>query len=265
MIRQNTVGKLAETLEADFSTSKGVERVASQLSLMNSCKNYFDYSFGMAVCGITKVHFFGELDDWLRLKEKTQALESYAPSEWIKSLIKIQEEFIQTFKGNPDVSFWNQVAHKFDGYRFIRNPCGMVGSPREATVLTGWLLDFFLYDGMDKRLRREDFFEQKPPTPKERDDISKLFPEYPPIEGVTFNSIKKYSLSVPVFIQDQLSGEKQGVHFISGFTSLICEGDVLRPQISFGVANRETTDAEGQKDIFEWPRRPKFSKIPKDF
>ena len=67
LIQKNTKGDLGKLMLNEFSTTGPVEMAGSEIILMNQCKKYFEYIMYMTSCGITKVHFLGDLTDWQRL------------------------------------------------------------------------------------------------------------------------------------------------------------------------------------------------------
>ena len=139
-IERHTKGEVAQVLAADFSTTKPVERIASQITLMESMKSYFDYLAVRLGCGIPSVTLQGTPDDWRAVLSKTQKLGQYGLSEWTQSLEPILNEFIKTAEGKPNQRFWQEMVKKqrVDGLATVR-PC----SGDRPTMLDGWILKFF--------------------------------------------------------------------------------------------------------------------------
>ena len=139
-IERHTKGEVAKTIAADFSTTTPVERIASQITLMESMKSYFNYLAGRIGCGIPSVTLQGTPDDWRAVLSKTQKLGQYGLSEWTQSLEPILNEFIKTAEGKPNQRFWQEMVKKkrVDEFASVR-PC----SADKPTELDGWILKFF--------------------------------------------------------------------------------------------------------------------------
>ena len=139
-IERHTKGEVAKTIAADFSTTTPVERIASQITLMESMKSYFNYLAGRLGCGIPSVTLQGTPDDWRAVLSKTQKLGQYGLSEWTQTLEPILNEFIKTAEGNPNQRFWQEMVKKqrVDEFASAR-PC----SADKPTELDGWILKFF--------------------------------------------------------------------------------------------------------------------------
>lgn len=139
-IERHTKGKVAKTIAADFSTTTPVERIASQITLMESMKSYFNYLAGRIGCGIPSITLQGTPDDWRAVFSKTQKLGQYGLSEWTQSLEPILNEFIKTAEGKPNQRFWQEMVKKkrVDEFASVR-PC----SADKPTELDGWILKFF--------------------------------------------------------------------------------------------------------------------------
>ena len=139
-IERHTKGEVAKTIAADFSTTTPVERIASQITLMESMKSYFNYLAGRIGCGIPSITLQGTPDDWRAVLSKTQKLGQYGLSEWTQSLEPILNEFIKTAEGKPNQRFWQEMVKKqrVDEFASAR-PC----SADKPTELDGWILKFF--------------------------------------------------------------------------------------------------------------------------
>ena len=139
-IERHTKGEVAKTIAADFSTTTPVERIASQITLMESMKSYFNYLAGRIGCGIPSVTLQGTPDDWRAVLSKTQKLGQYGLSEWTQTLEPILNEFIKTAEGKPNQRFWQEMVKKqrVDEFASAR-PC----SADKPTELDGWILKFF--------------------------------------------------------------------------------------------------------------------------
>lgn len=145
-IKKNTKGEVVEALRCSFTTTGVVERTLSTVSVMSAFKAYFDYGRCIPCCGIGQVHFFGTLDDWTSLKEKLLALRQYAVPEqgvttaaktkactwkrYIDTLAPVIDKLIDTYRGVPDVEWWNKIINQ----RFASMGSG------GTSYLSGWVL-----------------------------------------------------------------------------------------------------------------------------
>ena len=161
-IDKYTNNSLATTLVADFSTTGRDERIASEVTLMDVVKPYFDYTAVYAVCGIPSMTLTGKPDDWRKVLEKTRALKAFGLGWWTAELEPILQEFINAAEGQPDYWFWKDIVCKTRP-RTIQGPVCAKRQPK-LTKFDGWFLKFFPYDNKGK-------------TPKEVDITQTMLPE----------------------------------------------------------------------------------------
>ena len=136
-----TKDDIAKTITADFSTTTSTERIASQITLMESVKSYFEYIVAYLSCGIPYITLEGTPDDWQRVLEKTRKLGNYGDlGKWTKDLEPILTEFIRTAEGQPDHGFWRQMVKKQPVDKLKGGGCE---AEREPTKLDGWMLKLF--------------------------------------------------------------------------------------------------------------------------
>lgn len=135
-----TFGKdLVNTITADFSTTTETEFIASQITLMHSVESFAEFLVLIAICGIPEVTLEGTAEDWEKVLEKAESLRKYDLNWWIDALKPVLLEFIQTAKGNINLSFWkNIMTYQAEG-------CGF-------EEFDGWFVKFFPYDKDGNRL-----------------------------------------------------------------------------------------------------------------
>lgn len=138
-IDKHTKKDIAKTITSDFSTTTLTERIASQITLMESVKSYFEYIVFRIACGIPSITLKGTPKDWQLILEKTRSLSQYGLSEWTKELEPILGEFVQATKGKPNQEFWQSIVKK----KRIDQLSGGWCSPNKPTELDGWILKLF--------------------------------------------------------------------------------------------------------------------------
>ena len=139
-IRENTKGTIVETMIADFSTTTQFEQIASEITLMETTKAYFEYVVMYIACGIPEVTLLGTTEDWQKVYDKAMQLRSYGLGWWIDELEPILKKFIDASKGKKDVKFWRKM--------FKWHTQKEYGAPN---IIDGWIVKFFPYDKDGKR------------------------------------------------------------------------------------------------------------------
>ncbi len=142
-IQKKTKNNIVNILECNFSTTSLIENVMSVATIMDCFKQYFDYGRCIPACGITDLHFTGELKDWEEVKSKVSKLKAFtfndAWKQYIVGVEGILDQFIDAFKGKPDLEFWNKIMD-------LKN--GRLGSG-STTFISGWILKLF-WETFDK-------------------------------------------------------------------------------------------------------------------
>lgn len=114
-----------------FSTTGHVEKVATQISLMDTMKSYFDYKV-CTLCGIPSVQLEGTMYDWERLRDKTEQLSNaYDLSWWTDNIIPILDKIVRNAEGKDDPYLWSNIYKQTGGS----------GGP----FISGWITQFLPY------------------------------------------------------------------------------------------------------------------------
>jgi hypothetical protein len=143
MIADNTKGDVADMMTANFSTTGMDERIASQITLMETVKTYFDYLNVVIACGIPTITLEGTPEDWQKVREKARDLSKYGLEKWANELDPILEEFVKASEGHPNQAFWENMVMKYRVEKFkSKKACGLYDI-NETTHLDGWFLKFF--------------------------------------------------------------------------------------------------------------------------
>ena len=138
-IEKHTKKGIAKTMTADFSTTSQAERLASEITLMESVQSYFKYVVLYASCGIPTITLKGTPKDWQHVLDKTRKLKGYDMDGWIEDLEPILTEFVQAAKWNPNQAFWQSIIKKERLNELQGGGC----SNEKPTEIDGWLLKLF--------------------------------------------------------------------------------------------------------------------------
>ncbi|AKU95844.1 hypothetical protein AKJ09_02508 [Labilithrix luteola] len=129
-VAEHTGPGLARLLVCDFSTSTDVDRIASEIVLMDAVSPYFDF-FVACVCGIPEVTLTGTPEDWRKIRERIDVIEELELRQWARSLKPIADEFVRASEGRPDVAMWRRIYKPRKAYGWKR--------------ITGWVARLFPY------------------------------------------------------------------------------------------------------------------------
>ncbi|WP_426750403.1 DUF4419 domain-containing protein [Myxococcus sp. Y35] len=104
-----------DLMVCDFSTTGPVERVVSQVVLMDAMREYFDYAV-MCICGIPTITLEGSPDDWRKFRDKVEQLPRYGLEGWARHLKPLCDEFIRASEGKADREFWRAIYKLHHAY-----------------------------------------------------------------------------------------------------------------------------------------------------
>lgn len=206
---------LMQVLRADFSTTSMAERIATEITIMDAMKPYFEYVVMRIICGIPAITIEGRTEDWEKILEKLSYLKKYQLEDWVAQLNPIIQEFVQASKGIIDKQFWMNMfkVHTRDSY----------GAPKS---MDGWICNFFPYNREGKRMDVKEISEL---------DIESVFEELPPeIVCVEFeyrivDSLENVLASYSMEYQAGFTGLKQEENF------------ALRPEIGWFVNHKDNS------------------------
>ncbi|NLX80483.1 MAG: DUF4419 domain-containing protein [Proteiniphilum sp.] len=139
-IAKHTGSELINTLTSDFSTTTAVERIASEVTIMEAMDPYFEFVVMYVVCGIPEITLLGTTEDWEKVLNKTKELGKYDLKWWTNELEPILNEFVNASKDEINKEFWRDMFkyHSQEAY----------GAPK---IIDGWIVKFFPYDKDGKR------------------------------------------------------------------------------------------------------------------
>ncbi len=174
-IGQHTKGDIAKTITANFSTTEATERIASEITLMETVKSYFEYIVMRIACGIPTVTLTGTPKDWQKVLDKTQRLKQYGLGEWTDSLTPILTEFVEAAKGHPNQRFWQSIVKQTRPDKLEGGAC----SNKKPTKLDGWLLKLF----PDENGQTLDQIAHTKSMPSERVRVNFKYQTVSPVNG----------------------------------------------------------------------------------
>ncbi|SHG56111.1 protein of unknown function [Salegentibacter echinorum] len=139
-IAEHTGEELIGILSSDFSTTTSIERVASEITIMEAMEPYFEFVHMLVVCGIPKITLEGTPEDWQKILDKTRKLEEYNLKWWTGELEPLLQEFVRASSGVIDKDFWRNMFKYHSQEKY--------GAPN---IIDGWIVKFFPYDKDGKR------------------------------------------------------------------------------------------------------------------
>ncbi|XP_028393469.1 uncharacterized protein LOC114517841 [Dendronephthya gigantea] len=146
------VPSYVDLVTADFTTTTPATKIASQITIMSSLQEFFDYDMKTS-CGIPAIEMLGSKEDWEHLGEKLEKLKEILkpilddiglPGDWWKSAEEVFKKLLKTYEGNPDKKWWDKIL-SFEGASFSGQISGY----------TGWITRFI--EGSSERIAPETF------------------------------------------------------------------------------------------------------------
>ena len=147
--------EIVKILTSDFSTTNYDSLIISKLSIMGAFKKYFKYNMGICVCGIPYIILEGTQEDYQKIKEKAEKLSKYKFDWYINRIIPHIQKMIDAKMGKVDNDYFRDIIIRNEVKGKISRGCLC---PQDAMVseITGWILDFFAYEGEDDNFKRFD-------------------------------------------------------------------------------------------------------------
>ena len=138
------VPEFVDGMTADFSTTTAVQKIVSQITMMNSVQEYFRFGVKYG-CGIPAVEMLGTEDDWSRLKSKLKVLRTllepvendlHLSSEWWDVVEKVFNNLLATYQGRAVSEWWSHIMSYENAYL-----SGVYFAPGEYRY-RGWITEF---------------------------------------------------------------------------------------------------------------------------
>ena len=186
---------IIKILTSDFSTTNYDSLIISKLSIMGAFKKYFHYRMGICVCGIPYIILEGIAGDYQKIKEKAEKLSKYKFDWYINRIIPHIQKMIEAKMGKVDNDYFRNIIIRNEVKGTIKRGCLR---PKDAMVseITGWILDFFAYEGEDNNFKR---FNDKSLR----------------VKG--FNRLANQMLSIPFTIIEEMTGKTYEMNYNFGF------------------------------------------------
>ena len=141
LLSENVKGDLVDILSADFSTTTPVDRIASQITIMDAMEPYFEFVVMYAGCGIPEITLKGTPEDWQKILDRARLLARYDLEWWTSEIVPLLEQFVRASKGKIDTKFWREMFK-------YHTPENQIYPPN---IIDGWIVKFFPYDKDGKR------------------------------------------------------------------------------------------------------------------
>jgi hypothetical protein len=163
----------------------------------------------------------GTPEDWRRIRERVEVLETFDLGWWVPRLRPILDEFVRTAEGNPDRDFWKAIYKPEEVYG--------------GEVVNGWLIDLFPY-------LRDAPIRVSNPTLK----IARTHWMLPLKHGLPPSCFGLGLSRVPVKLNLQ-DGSSNNVELLAGFAGVgqSAEDLALFPMINWCVAKSEAQSEIG--------------------
>ncbi len=157
--------ELIDVLSTDFTTSTPASRVASQITVMESMKPYFDYV--ISICGIPQVILHGTPEDWQSVIDRTEFLRQYKLGWWVDEMLPVLRKIKSASEGEVDKAFWRGMFKEHD----LKHE--MCGDPK--TLADGWIVKFYPYDIDKHRNSLKGLYDGAHDLPPELSTVPVMF------------------------------------------------------------------------------------------
>ena len=139
-IDKNMKARFSDLMVCDFSTTGMVERISSQITMMESVKKYFKYMVVGAGCGIPDITLLGMPDDWKNIRSRLSRLDDLELGWWRQKLEPVLDEFVNASQGIINRKFWRDMVNEYSPEERTQAFCGSGIIPAKYN---GWFTVFF--------------------------------------------------------------------------------------------------------------------------
>ncbi len=214
---------------ADFSTTSEIEKLAYQITLLESYKQAFEY-IGESGCGIPEIKLRGSKKDWEQIYSKLDDLDKFGLQSWKNELKPIVQQFINVYDNKIEKLFWKDIyknATEYGGF-----------------YISGWVIKFFPY------IVQKDYESEK--TINETEgliQVNKIFKPNPYLIGNQYHLSTLSTDNFPsgiaiidVLWKNRYIGKDEKYNVNAGFFAIKQYRDkFLMPLISWSVSKDKIT------------------------
>ena len=218
--------EILENLTPDFTTTDINTKLVCQISIMDSFKQYFDYSFNQINCGIPYIILEGEAEDYKKLILKAKNLVKYDFGWYIDRITPIIQKMVEAKEGNIDINFFKNIILKEEAIENRFKHC--CNYKYKINYINGWIVKFFGYIKIDKRLYQISGDK---------------------IDGEAINNLPSQILNVPFTIKNEEDQSEIKMKFEAGIFG--CEQNDKK-EVSLGIGwlvSPLSTSKKGMKDM----------------
>jgi len=243
--------EFADKMICNYSSSNHITHAVSNTLLMNTMKEYFEYSY-MCLCGIPYAVLEGSIADWEKLKNFYDFLKPIFKKtelkDWFRHFDVIMDMFIEMrhLQENGEIQAPPRIAKLWERViSFV--PEGSGGQ----TILGGWVRLFMPYGtnkkligGLDARVIECLNYKKEPKRSGNCYMDQDILQEFYMASG--WSNIPSSCLATPLNIIDE-SGVKYSAEIFSGFfdPSIDIENNIITTNT--GIILREKTEEEDAK------------------
>lgn len=211
-------------LVSDFSTTGPLERVVSEIALLDVFQTYFEYIM-YCICGIPQITLEGSPQDWKLLKEKIEFLSLYKLDWWLVHLREITEQFYRASQNDVDKAYWQDIYKQMNSYG--------------TSTINGWIVKLIPYI---KSAVTGEFTVKNPLLSVDSTPLP------PGVFGISTSQLPSGLSQVPFTIQSE---KAHCMQFLAGFVGgeQDSESFALRPMLGWAV--RKVPDSLNY--LFELP------------
>ena len=217
--------EILENLTPDFTTTDINTKLVCQISIMDSFKQYFDYSFNQINCGIPYIILEGEAEDYKKIILKAKNLSKYDFGWYIDRIIPIIQKMVEAKEGNIDIDFFKNIILKEEAIEDRYEHC--IHLKYKINYINGWIVKFFGYIKIDDKLNK---------ISGNKIDVEKI------------NNLPSQILNVPFTIKNEEDKSEKKMKFEAGIFG--CEQNDKK-EVSLGIgwlASPSSAFKKGMKD-----------------
>ena len=194
-IKKRVKNDIYDVVIDDTSGATPITKIVSEITLMNSMKNYFRFVL-KGGCGLPKVTLKGTPEDWKKLQAKVEKLQEMNKDDclqldwWLTQLVPVVKKICDNaINRNPDRKFWGNIYKQSFEYTL--------------DWVNGWITVFFPYLSGPNGLYPN-------PSVLSGDNVNFKYKGWNP------DHAPKGICEVPFIFKDVITGQEAKLHFYGG-------------------------------------------------